>query len=92
MLKACAFDPKDRYRSAEEMLYALGKLYTPTRENTAGASIPGSKQFIGSAEIVGNDAELKEKEEELSTIGPFKKKKEKLRQKRNTSGDRCGFR
>lgn len=40
VLKACAYDPHDRYQSADDMLQALEALHSASGEPTAPASLP----------------------------------------------------
>ena len=51
VLKACAFDPKDRYRSAEDMLRALENPDSEEPAHGAGSSADAAEGTVGSGTI-----------------------------------------
>ena len=72
VLKACAYDPKDRYQSAEEMLEALHVLYI----GSATAAVP-IKQSL---------AAKQEEAEELTVVPGWAKSIEEIETETMTSG------
>ena len=73
VLKACAYDPKDRYRNAEEMLAALESIGKPAEQEPIFSAQP-AEENDDPTESFGWKAKVPEPEED-KTVGAWTKPK-----------------